>query len=1072
MKTQKFINLHSHTEASLSDGLFSPKKWVEALKDKGFRAHTVTDHGSMASLLAFYKLMKAENMIPLLGCEFYYVDEPTIKTSENRKASHLILIAKNYAGFQNMLKMSKLSYTDGYYYKPRIGKEWLEEFGKDVVCLSACQGGVLSNEVWRESKGEESLGLEKRFDQFSNLFGKDFYVEFQGHNTINEDPSTGEEFNSQEMINRALYDRLKDRKGFQAIVTNDCHYIIKEHSEIQKVIKDVSWGKAGVGESSTVTKDHSCDSLWLKSGRQVYDTFKEHHEYLPDSFVKEGILRTEEVLEKCKDLELPKDKRYLPKFRPTKDSKQLFKALTIREFKKFLANKALHRATEAEYVARFKKEFKVIAKYNLEDYFLIVWDLIRFANTKNIYSGLGRGSAAGCLISYILDIVKVDPLEHKLLFERFLNENRCETGELPDIDLDFESERRGEIKEYIYKTYGHDNVCEIGTYGRMKLKTSLIDFAKALGAASHKEIHEITTKLDLDKEDVDDLDAAIEFDPRLGVLMKKSPKLKFMVEEIVGQIKSQGVHPAGVVICSESVSNITPVKTQKNNKEGSERILATQSEDKYVIAQGLMKVDVLGLKEYDVIHYVLENAPTMLTRENYVEKIMTAERNKPDERVWKMFQEGKTEAVFQFASDGMKGLLILMNPTEVKDLIAANALYRPGCLANGWHLDYCRRKAGEEDVEYVHKDVEAALGDTYGVIVFQEQFMEVIHRLGDIPLVDADIIRSALGKKDKEKLGKFRDRFVAGASKLIGKAESESLWSKIEEASGYSFNKSHSAAYSVLAYISQYLKVYHPSYFWAAQLHWDINKNKAEDLLVDRRAAQDMGVKYILPDINQSQEKFFVTGKEEIVWSIRSIGSVGPKAATEIIKNQPYASFEDFYKRVNKSVVKFNIIEKLIYGGAFDSIEDRRACIKSLYTMANAKKSAKKRPIPSPSEEQIMMRFRDSIGFFERQLKELKGNFSPSVKTEEELRDASDGESISVGGVITDIRVIQTKKKEPMAFVTVMDLDEIIEITVFPTQFVRYRDLLKKNTIVEVFGTKNTYNDKQNVVVANIFEEK
>jgi DNA polymerase-3 subunit alpha len=1067
-----FINLHAHSEASISDGLFHPKKWVEALKQKGFKAHALTDHGSMASLIPFYKLMRAEKMTPLMGCEFYYVDEPTIKTAENRKASHLILIAKNYDGFRNMLKLSKLSYTDGYYYKPRIGLDWLTKYSEGLVCLTACQGGVLAQEVWRDSRGEVS-DLTGRFKQFQAIFGKDFYVEFQAHNTVNTDKETGETFNSQELINAKLYE-LRNQKGFQAVATNDCHYILQEHAEIQRVIKQISWGKAEVGESATVNDDHFTDSLWLKTGKQVYNTFKEHHEYLPSGFIKEAILRTEEILDKCAGFEMPKDKRYLPKFRPTVDSKRMFKVLTVGKLKAFLKKPLLLRGDESVYIERFKREFKVIAKYNLEDYFLIVWDLIEFAKKRGIYTGLGRGSAAGCFISYLLDIVKVDPIEYKLLFERFLNENRCETGEMPDIDLDFESEHRDEIKKYIYDTYGTENVCEIGTYGRMKLKTALIDFSKALGAATHAEILSMTTKLDLDKEEVDNVQAAMEFDPKIATLMRNNPKLEFMLTEIVGQIKTQAVHPAGLVICPEPVSDVTPVKSQKNNKvKNGERVIATQTEDKHVIAQGLMKVDILGLKEYDVIHYVVDNAPGFPFKlENYVEEIMRAEYLKSDKKVWGLFQEGRTEAVFQFASDGMKGLLKEMVPTEVNDLIAANALYRPGCLENGWHLDYCRRKSGEEEVTYVHEDVEAALGETFGVIVYQEQFMSVMHTLGGISLVDADTIRSALGKKDKDKLNKFQAAFVSAAGKKIGTAEAKDLWDQIEKASGYTFNKSHSAAYSVLAYISQYLKAHYTSHFWAAQLHWNVNKNKLEDLLTDRRAASDMGVKYVLPDVNRSKKEFYVTPEREIIWSIRAIGSVGPKAADEILARQPFHSFEDFYKRVNKSVVKFNIIESLIYGGAFDTINDRRESLRLLYELANGKKKGEKaRKYISPSEEKIMMKFRESIGFFERKVKDLKGNFE-DCSTEADLRLMANNESLKVGGVITEVRVIKTKKGDPMAFVTVMDLDEIIDVTVFPNDFLKHRELLKKETIVEITGQKNTFGDKQNAMVLKWIVEK
>ena len=1037
----------------------------------------------MASLLPFYKLAREAGITPIMGAEFYYIDEPTIHDVEHRKASHLILLAKNYDGFQNMLRLSKLSYTEGYYYKPRIGLEWLKKYHEGIVCLSACQGGVLSNEIWRDIYDQPHMGLVPRFKQFREIFGNDFYVEFQGHYTGTDERESGKLYNSQELINRGLFE-LHKQKGFQPILTNDCHYILKEHSQIQKVIKDISYGKADSAESSTVTQDHGCDSLWLKDARQVYEAFREHHEYLPKSLLKTGFENVNDVFEKCRGFELPKDKRYLPRYRAGVDSTQMFKSLVFKQFKAFVADKSKHRAPLAAYKDRLQKEMRVILKYGLEDYFLIVWDLVAYAAKRDIYTGLGRGSAAGCLVSYILDIVKIDPLEHGLLFERFLNENRCESGELPDIDLDFESNHREDIKKYIYETYGAEHVCEIGTYGRMMLKTALIDFAKATGAATHSEILAITTKLDLEKEDVHDLDAAMEFDGRLKALIDKHPKLGFMVREIEGQIKTQGMHPAGLIICSEPVAEVTPVKSLKDNKDKKSkvRIVATQSEDKHVIAQGLMKVDVLGLKEYDVIKYVIEHAqlkktklPT-LTRANYVDVIMNAERECPNEKVWDMFQRGKTEGVFQFASDGMKELLVAMKPTEINDLIAANALYRPGVLENGWHMDYCNRKNGHESVKYIHEDVKKALGETYGIIVYQEQFMEVIHRLGGVSLVDSDTIRSALGKKDKDKLNKFRAQFVKGASKRISKEKANELWDQIEKASGYTFNKSHSAAYSVLAYISQYLKVNYPAHFWAAQLHWDVQKGKVEDMLTDRRAAQEMGVLYRMPDINKSRLDFTVH-KGEIVWSISAVKGVGPKAAEAIIAGRPYEDFEDFYNRVNKSVVKYNVIEAMIYSGVFDSMADRRDCLRQLSEF----RSKKTRPMASgkwagayvkPTEEQLMMKFKDAMGFFERKIKDLKGNFSKDVITESELRELYDGDTCKVGGVITDVRVIKTKNKEPMAFVTLMDLDEMIDVTIFPRDFPTFKPMLHENKCIEIVGKKNVYKERQKGIIANSLVER
>jgi DNA polymerase-3 subunit alpha len=1089
MSKMVYCPLHSHSDASISDGLFGPKRWAKAFKEMGFQASALTDHGTMANIIPLYKLMKEQGLTLIVGCEFYYVDDPLDKSPDNRKNSHLILLAKNYDGFQNMLKLSELSHTEGYYYKNRIGMEWLKKHSENLVCLTACQGGILANQVWRERKGDDCVGLENKFHELRNIFGKDLYVEFQGHKTPNYDDVTKELFCSQEMINKAFYERLRKEKGFQPILTNDSHYILPEHADIQRVMKEMAYGKSDTGESATVTKDHFTDSLWLKNHKQVYEAFRKNHEYLPKEFVVSSMLNTVEVFEKCKDFEFPKGKRYLPTYTPTKeesdrfgetDSKKFFKAIAISQFNKMWKDGVLCHATKNEYMARFKKEYEVISKYGLEDYFLIVWDLIHYAHKNNIYTGLGRGSAAGCLISYLLGIVKIDPLEHKLIFERFLNENRCSSGELPDIDTDFESIHRGQIKRYIFEKYGKDKVCEIGTYGRMKLKTSLLDFGKAYGAGTHRDLLNITKNLDLDKEDVDDLKAAIDQDPALERLMNENPDYEFAVKECIGQIKSQGVHPAGLIICSEPVAHVTPVKSQVKKKtdefdeldeDGEKRIIATQTEDKHVIAQGLMKVDILGVKQYDIIKYVIEHAETGFTRDNYVTEIMRREREKPDQKIWKMFQRGLTDGVFQFSSSGMKELLVQMKPNCVNDLIAANALYRPGCLENGWHTLYCNRKHGLEGVDYVHEDVEEALSDTYGVIVFQEQFMEVIHKLGGISLVESDIIRSALGKKDKEKLAKFRDKFVEGASKKISEDDADELWSQIEKASGYSFNRSHSAAYAVLAYISQYLKVYHTSHFWCANLQWAVVKKKEDELSFMRKASVEMGVKHRLPEINTSKSDFYVAEDGTIVWGFLSVNGVGPQAAKDLERLQPFYSFDDFIDKTKKSKIKKNNIEGLIQAGAFDRFGDRKDLLFRIHD-TKTKKAKTDKPFVTPSEIDLILKFRDSMGFFEQQVKKARPGFSRYCITQKELEDYDAGEHIRVGGIITNVSVIKTKRGESMCFITLEDMDELIEVTCFPSVYEDHKKVIKKGSIVEIQGTKSAYNGKTNCVEASAVELK
>lgn len=757
-----FVHLHNHSEASIADGLFGVSKWVRAIKEKGFLGHALTDHGTLMNLIPFYHLMKKEGLVPILGCEFYYVDDPTVKTADNRKAQHIILLAKNYDGFLNLLELSRLSYTDGFYYRPRIGLEWIQQYSEGLICSTACLGGVLAHEYWRDKDGDESIGLIKKFEIFKNIFKDDFYVEYQGHN-----------YADQVEVNNYFHQKLKDY-SYKPLVTNDCHYILPEHARIQGFLKESAYKSKNSDAGQSYT---TCDSLWLKNGDQILDSFNEYHD-VPIKIVKAGMENTLEIYEKCKDFKLPESKHYLPVFREKVDSKSLFLKLVKHSLNKLIKSKE----NGLDYKKRFLKEYKVITKYGLEDYFLIVWDLVRFAKKQGIYTGIGRGSAAGCLISYLLDIVKLDPLEYDLIFERFLNENRCESGELPDIDLDVESLRRDEIKQYILDTYGRDKVCEIGTYGRMKLKTSLIDFGKALKVANHHQLLSITTKIESDS-----LEDAVEEVPELKTLLLKDEYYCFAVEEIYGQVKSQSVHPAGMIIANKPVHQITPVKTYKD-KTG-ERIVTTQSEDKVCISQGLMKMDILGLKEYDIIKKIIQDSRCDLTVDNYLEKIIEYEEKGLNQEVWKFFQKGWTEGVFQFSSTGMQELLKNIVPDRMNDLIAANALYRPGCLRNGWHDDYCNRKHGREKIKYIHPIIQEITKDTYAICVYQEQVMEIINKLGGVSLVESDNIRSALGKKNEDKLKKYGPMFIEGASRYIDKTEAEKLWNQLMASSEYSFNK-------------------------------------------------------------------------------------------------------------------------------------------------------------------------------------------------------------------------------------------------------------------------------------------
>lgn len=1040
-----FTHVHAHSHYSVSDGMFTPKQWVKALVERGFIAHALTDHGSMSGLLPFYHAMREAKLVPLMGMEAYFCDEPTIHDADHRSASHLVLIAKNYEGWQNLLALTKLSYTDGFYYRPRIGPEWLEKHSAGLIASSACIGGVLAKEIWLERDGKKSIGLAARYKQMLDIFGADFYVEFQGHQVT-----------LQREINDELYKRLA---GCKPVVTNDCHYILPEHSTAQILLKQSTMGRSERADSAA-----DFTSLYLASPVEIFRWFAEYHN-LPREFVAEGMRNTQEIVEKCRGFELPV-RRYLPKFKTeatVRSSAQLFKDLCLYRLRDFLKDERIYKfGTREDYIARFKREFDVITRHKLQDYFLIVWDILSFARNEGIYVGIGRGSSAGSLICRLLDITKINPLQFDLLFERFLNDDRCSTGELPDIDLDFESVRRDEVKQYVFDKYGTEYVCEIGTYGTMQLKTATIDFGKQFGI-DHRDLLAITTKLD-DKElaAVEKLakegekskalvQHACDSDPRLARLMKKYPDYRSAVETVIGQIKSQSVHPAGVVISSEPLETVTPIKSQKKAKI-KERVLVTQSEDEEIIRQGLVKIDILGIKEYDIFKSVIVNAkPEGLTAQNYIEEILSREFAEPNKKVWKMFRTGDTDGVFQFASSPMKSLLREMKPATLDHIIAAVALYRPGPMENGWHLSYCARRAGDEPITYMHEALKDVLKPTYGIPVYQEQVMAICNVLGDIPLVMADTIRSALGKKNEEKLKKFGAMFVKGAGPKVGESAAQSIWDSLVKFAGYSFNKSHSAVYGAVAYISQWFKVHYPTHFWAAVLDWDCAKG-SDDLIAHKKSAARQGVTFAMPDINESRSHFVVregkTGSAVVVWPFTGVRGIGAKTAQEIERCQPYKGFDDFRSKVNRSKVRANNVLALVYAGAFDRYGDRNE-------LASLLLSEKKDSDGNPGS--LLFRFYETMGFFDQRLRVTFSDISESVFDQDTLEDTIEGEPVLVAGMITEVSRFKTKKGDPMGALTLVDADDTFRVTLFNREFMKHRDKLKVGNIIQVGGRKSMY---------------
>jgi len=1049
-----FVHLHVHSEYSIGDGLFSPKIWAQAFKDAGFAGAALTDHGTMGGSLEFYYAAKSLGIKAVMGCEFYFNANPELKDVKNRSCQHIVLLAKNFDGWRSLLFLQKWSYTDGYYFRPRIGFDEIDKAnrGRNLVCMTACIGGVL---------GLNQDDYLARYETLKHIFGDDLYVEIQGH-----------DLRDQVIINEKLI-AIPD---IRPVVSSDCHFILKEHQRIQKMIKVNSFKNKESAESFA-----ACDTNYMASARDIYKSFKAFHR-IPMSTVVKGMENTEKIFHEC-NVEL-EDRRYLPVFSKKFNSKDLFLKLGKKFLSEFLRDPKVFRfGSKADYVKRFIKETEVILKYNLEDYFLIVWDILRFARSRGIYTGLGRGSSSGSFVCFLLKITQINPLQYDLIFERMLNEIRCELGELPDVDMDIESARRQEVKDYMISRYGRDKVCEIGTYGRLKMKSSIIDFGKQFGIL-HPDLLAITTRLELDKDENQSLEAAMASSEELSRYMMRYPTFAFAVDSLNGQIKSQSIHPAGVLICSDPICDVTPVKSQKSNKTKG-RVLTTQSEDSIVLKQGLVKIDLLGLREYDIFRYIIDHIDSDLTMENYVSIIHddATEHKSPD--VWKMFCEGKTEAVFQFSGEGMKGLLKEIKPDCMNDLIAAVALYRPGCIENGWHIDYYKRKSGKEKAEYLCDELIPILGKTYGIPVFQEQVMEICNKIGKIPMTESDIIRSALGKKDMEKLVKYKSLFIEGAKDYLDEDSATGFWNQIEKSALYSFNKSHSAVYALVAYISQYFKVKYKTYYWAAVLDFDSKKNDRDRLAENRRAATNMGISILNLDINKSKAGFYVeTAKETdsldvlclvdpIRWSFGGVRGVGPVGSMEIERCQPYDSFDDFYSRVNKAKVKFDIILNIAYAGAFDCWMERRECIKMLFDLYNKNKKTKiKKSVPKLSNNFLLLKFYEMTGYFECSLKDLFDEFprnrdgSSFCFTEPVIAELGDGYPVLVGGMIEEVRSFKTKKGDPMGSIHIVDMDESLDVTVFPSVWIANRSKLKTGNIVLINGHKSVYMGRSNLINA------
>lgn len=1116
---RQIVHLHSHTEYSLLDGVKNSKEFVAAAKMKGMDSYAITEHGNMSSAMGFYlEAIKPENNIkPIFGIEAYLVDDAKTK-DKDVKSSHIVLLAKNNTGFENLLRLSNFSWGEGFYYKPRIDWKILKENRKGLIALTACMGGVLSNYI--RYKDEKAVGVRLR--KLKKIFGKNVYLEIQLHEEVYSDDfdrvlrklnnakgdatlrqkifednkekykdllsrhvSTldiipeyeqemkkllGDSWMDQATVNKYMI-KLSRETNTKIVLTGDCHYPLKGDHKLQDLVIRVGFGnykKARQGEdpkSASTGRGYYSSQLYIKDNLDFEKSRKRWHPYLPKKIMVEGILSTHHIADSIKT-SIPIGQHQLPKF-PIKshplyeegfDSEKLFRKMVDVGFNKMIKSKV--RSSELKrYKERIDFEFETIKQANFIDYFLIIEDIVRWSRDNGIYC-VARGSVAGSIVAYAIDITGIDPIPYNLLFERFLNPTRV-SGEraktadaLPDIDLDFERFGRSRVKQYIVDKYGKDRVLTIGSYGTMGVKMLVKDFAKVLdykigsNTYDYQIINKITSSVDIAAKTIEE---ACESSQEFNKFYEDNKGwFETYVRPLQGQIKSMSKHAAGVLITPTEFTKWVPVRTSIiEDEDDNQKIIISQWEDVYCERRGLLKLDVLGVKQLDVFHRCLE-----LIKKRHNIDINLADIDINDKDVYKKFHAGDNFGVFQFNSNLQSSYMRRMKPSSIEDLCVSNALLRPGPMKEGAHEKFVLLKKGKESAEYDHDCVKPYLEATYGLMVYQEQTMQVAHVLGGLSLSEADMMRSAIKKKDEKLMTPFHEKFVDGCnSKGLSNKHANKVWDKIIAFSSYAFNKSHSATYALQGYYCQWLKTYFPNEFYAATMDFasdDAKKN--ENIYTHRIHASEEGIRVINPSVNSATIKFDVTKKGSIIWPLKAIKGVGEKAAVEIKNIQPVSSLKDFMERVNKRIVNKRVMTKLIPAGVFSEFGEKEDLIKKYFKYKGENLPEEYEGLDSISWKKIQD---DTLGYICDSYKEVIPEFSKNIiKSYNEFLDKKARSQVIVGGLVSNYREILTRNKDKMCFLTIQDKNEKYEVVVFPQGFASMKDKPHKGCIVQVNGTK------------------
>jgi len=1055
--TSKFTHLHVHSHYSLLDGLPKIDQLLDRVKELGMDSIALTDHGNMYGAIEFYKKAKAKGIKPIIGAEIYIAFEGMRQERPgiDDKIYHLIVLAKNEEGYRNLVKLLTKAHLEGFYYKPRVDEELLLKHANGLIALSGCLTGKVARLVLAR-KLEEAKAAALRYEE---IFGKgNFYLELQSHPKIQV----------QETANKGIIEIAK-ATGIPLVATADSHYLRPEDSEAQDVLMLINTGAKPDDPERLTLK---ADDFSLKSTEEMEKLFQD---------IPEAIANTRTIAEAC-NLTIPIGKTKLPAFPlpQGKDADQYLQELCLQglETKESLAGTK----TALE---RLDHELKVIKETGFASYFLIVQDFVKWAKDHHIVVGPGRGSVGGSLVAYVLGITNIDPLKYNLLFERFLNAGR--TGGLPDIDLDFTDLRRDEVIRYVEEKYGRDHVAQIITFGTMAARAVVRDVGRAL-LYEYSYCDRIAKMIPLGftledcMKKVDEFKELYESDQRAKTLIDIAKKLE-------GVARHASTHACGVVITPEPLDNLVPLQ----HPSQADTNIVTQYEMHSIEDLGLLKMDFLGLKNLSIIEDTLKRIFAIYGKNIDIEKLPL-----DDPKVYKLFQDANTVGIFQVESDGMRRYLRELKPTELEDIIAMIALYRPGPIE--LIPEYIARKHGKKRVTYIHSKLKPILENTQGICIYQEQLMKIAQELAGFTLTEADVLRKAVGKKIKSLLMEQQEKFIQGMLKNgIEKKVANQLWEWVLPFARYGFNRSHSAAYALIAYETAYLKAHYPVEFMSALLTSERNDIERIAFLIEE--TRKMGIEVLAPDLNESFSQFSVVPeKSQIRFGLSAIKNVGEGVVLAIIDerklNGPFASIQDFIARIHTKDLNKKSLESMARAGVFDKFAERNQILQNMDLLLEISRENSKlnggsqQSLFGASVSNTSFKLKDAQGATDKEKlvweKELLGLYVSShplrsIRNILESRtfpiikliatpQIMERKRFRIGGIISSAKKILTKTGKPMLFMGLEDLTDKIEVVVFPSLIENYPNLFQENKIVLIGGRFDNRNGERKFIAEEVEE--